>query len=74
MEEGKVVIQSIEGLKTATALKEVKNGGETSMVLMTKVAFEAEMEPSDIAELHRLLAGGHMVSVEIGSPQLSMPL
>ncbi len=74
MEEGKVTVESIEGLKTSTKLTEVKVDGETEMHLMTTVSFAAELEPDDIAELHRLLAAGHRIAISIFAAQSSMSL
>ena len=72
--EVKVVIQGIEKLKTRTEVKEEKDkeGEVTDRKLITQVQFEAEIDPSALANVHRLLAGDCSVHVVIGSPQAIM--
>lgn len=72
--EVKVGIKGIENLKTTTAVKEEKDkeGEVIDRRLITKVQFEAEIAPADLANVHRLLAGGASVHVVIGSPQAIM--
>ena len=73
--EAKVNLKSIENLKTSTGLKDEKEGGEVvDRHLVTKVQFECEAAPADLATIHRLLAADVSVSVVIGSPQLVMDL
>ncbi len=72
--EVKVEIKGIENLKTSTAVKEEKDkeGEVVERRLITKVQFEAEVSPSDLANVHRLLASDAPVHVVIGSPQAVM--
>jgi len=68
--EVKVVIRNIENLKTSTGIKEEKENGEVvGSRLITKVQFEAEIAPHELADVHRLLANRHSVSVVMGSRQ-----
>lgn len=72
--EVRVEIRNIENLKTSTGVKveKDKDGVETSRKLMTKIQFEAEIAPDDLAYVHRLLGGEAAVHVVIGSPQAVM--
>jgi len=64
----KVEIRNIENLKTSTGIKEEK-GTACVLRLITKVQFEAEIDPHELADVHRLLAAGHSVSMVMGSRQ-----
>jgi hypothetical protein len=72
--EVKVEIKGIENLKTSTGVKEEKDkdGEVIDRKLITRVQFEAEVDPSALANIHRLLAADSPVHVVIGSPQAVM--
>jgi len=72
--EVKVEIKNIENLKTSTGIKEEKDkdGEVIDRKLITKVQFEAEVNPIALSNAHRLLASGSPVHVIIGSPQAVM--
>ena len=72
--EVKVAIKGIENLKTSTGVKEEKgkDGEVLDRKLMTKIQFEAEIEPLALSNVHRLLAAEAPVHVVIGSPQAVM--
>ncbi len=74
--EVKVEIKDIEKLKTGTELKEEKDkdGEVVGSRLVTKIQFEAEVDPEALANIHRLLAAEASVHVVIGSPQAIMEL
>ena len=69
-----IEIRNIENLKTASAIKVEKDkDGETiDRRLVTKIQFEAEVEPAALSNIHRLLAEGVPVHVAIGSTQAIM--
>jgi len=72
--EVKVEIRNIENLKTSTGVKEEKDkeGEVIDRRLITKVQFEAEVAPTALSNVHRLLASESPVHVVIGSPQAIM--
>lgn len=72
--EVKVLVTDIENLKTSTGLKveKDKDGNVEDTRLITKIQFECEVTPSDIANVHRLMAAEAPVHVVIGSPQAVM--
>ena len=72
--EVKVEIKDISNLKTSTGVKEEKDkdGDVIDRKLVTKIQFEAEIDPTALANVHRLLAGEIPVHVVIGSPQAIM--
>ena len=72
--EVKIEIREIENLKTSTGVKEEKDkdGEVTDSKLITKIQFEAEIDPTALANVHRLLAADCSVHVIIGSPQAIM--
>lgn len=73
--EVKVEIKGIENLKTSTEMKEEKEKGEVvGRRLVTKIQFEAELEPGALANIHRFLAAGVRVSAILGSPQSVLEL
>ncbi len=74
--EVKIIVQQIDNLKTTTAIKveKDKDGEVTDRRLVTKVQFEAEIDPAQLAIVHRLLASETIVNVVIGSPQAIMDL
>jgi len=75
MPEQKVEIQGIENIKTKTAIRKIMDKGEEiDRELVTQVTFEGDLDPADIAQIHRLLKTGAQVNVSIWSPQLSMAL
>ncbi len=75
MPEQKIQINGIDEVKTQTVIKRIMDkGAEIDRKLVTKVTFEGELDPSDIAQIHRLLKSGASVNVDIYSPQLSMVL
>ena len=75
MAEQKIEITGVGEIKTSTAIRKIMvKGEEVDRQLVTRVQFEGELEPADIAQIHRLLKAGHNVNVSIWSPQLSMEL
>ena len=72
--EVKVTIRNIEKLKTTTEVKveKDKEGEVTDRRLITKIQFDAEVDPTALANVHRLLAAEIPVHVIIGSPQAIM--
>lgn len=71
--EQKVEIRKIDNIKTQTGLRKIMDKGEVvETKLVTKVSFEAEMDPHDISQIHRLLKAGHAVNIDVYSPQLIM--
>ena len=74
--EVKVEIKGIENLKTTTRVKEEKDkeGEIIDRKLITRIQFEAEVDPTALANVHRLLASESPVYVVIGSPQAIMEL
>ncbi len=72
--EVKVEIKDISNLKTSTAVKEEKDkeGNVEDRKLVTKIQFEAEIDPTALANVHRLLASDIPVHAVIGSPQAIM--
>ena len=72
--EVKGAIRNIEKLKTTTEVKveKDKEGEVTDRRLITKIQFEAEVDPTALANVHRLLAAEIPVHVIIGSPQAIM--
>jgi len=62
-------------IKTSTAIRKIiVKGEEVDRQLVTRVQFEGEIDPADVAQIHRLLQTGTEVNVSIWSPQLSMKL
>ena len=75
MAEQKIEIKDIDNIKTAIVIRKIMDKGEViDRELVTKVTFEGEIDPGDIAQIHRLLKTGHSVNVSLWSPQLSMEL
>ena len=75
MAEQKIQINGIDEVKTQTILRKIMDKGEeVDRKLVTKVTFEGELDPAEIAQIHRLLKAGHSINVDIYSPQLSMKL
>jgi hypothetical protein len=77
--EVKVMVRDIQKLKTTTKIQEEeekdKQTGEViDRRLVTKLSFEAEIPPGELANVHRLLAAEFPVHVLIGSPQEVMAL
>ena len=74
--EVKVKIENIENLKTSTGVKieKDKEGEVIDRRLVTRVQFEAEIEPGSLADVHRLLAAESPVHIIIGSPQAIMEM
>ena len=74
--EVKVQIKDIENLKTITGIKvdKDKDGNIADRYLITKIQFEAQIDPAELANIHRLLAGDASVNVVMGSPQTIMEL
>ena len=71
--EQKVEIRKIDNIKTQTALRKIMDKGEVvETKLITKVTFEAEMDPHQVSQIHRLIQGGHEVNIDVSSPQLIM--
>jgi len=73
--EVKVHIKDIENLKTSTGAKveiDKETGQEIDRRLITKVQFEGEVDPTVLANIHRLMAVKAPVHVVIGSPQAVM--
>lgn len=72
--EVKVHIENVENLTTKTGLKvETDKDGEiVSRELITKVAFECNIKPAALSNVHRLLEAGAPVHMIIGSPQAVM--
>ncbi len=72
--EVKVEIKNIENLKTSTGVKveKDKDGEVADTRLITKVQFECEATPAELANVHRLMAAEAPVHVIIGSPQAIM--
>jgi len=72
--EVKVLIRDIENLKTSTSVQveKDKDGEVLSRKLVTKIQLEAEVEPTALSNVHRLLASESPVHVVIGSPQAVM--
>ena len=75
MAENKVELNGIDGVKTQTFVKKIMDNGEVVETrLMTKVTFEAEVDPAEIAQIHRLLQSGHNINIDVYSPQLAMKM
>jgi len=75
MSDQRIEIRGIDNIKTKTAIRKIMDKGEEiDRLLITQVTFEGELEPADIAQIHRLLKAGHDVNVDIYSPQLTMSL
>lgn len=75
--EVKVMVQDIKKLKTATEVQEEKDKETGEVIdrhLVTKLSFEAEIAPGELANIHHLLAAEFPVCVLIGSSQQVMPL
>ncbi len=74
--EIKMHIKDIENLRTSTGVKveKDKEGEVIDRKLVTKVQFEAEVDPTALANVHRLLASESPVHVVIGSPQAAMEM
>ena len=74
--EIKMHIKDIENLRTSTGVKveKDKDGEVIDRKLVTKVQFEAEVDPTALANVHRLLASESPVHVVIGSPQAAMEM
>lgn len=74
--EVKVKIEGIENLKTRTEkiIDKDKEGEVIGSRLVTKVQFEAEIDPEALANVHRLLAAEAPVHIIIGSPQAIMEM
>ncbi len=71
--EVKVVIKNIENLKTQTGIREEKDQGEViSRKLITRISFECDAKPEDMANVLHLIAGEAPVHIIIGSPQALM--
>jgi len=72
--EVKVEIRDIENLKTSTGVKveKDKDGEVTDRRLVTRIQFEAEVDPAALSNIHRLLASEVPVHAIIGSPQAIM--
>ncbi len=72
--EVKVVIKDIENLKTSTGVKveKDKDGEVIDRRLITKVQFEAEIDPTALGNVRRLLGSEIPVHAVIGSPQAVM--
>lgn len=69
--EQKVEIRKIDNIKTQTGLRKIMDKGEVvETKLITKVTFEAEMDPHQVSQIHRLIQGGHEVNIDVSSPQL----
>ena len=73
--ENAIEIKGVAEVKTATVIRKiVVKGEEIDRQLVTKVQFEGQLDPSDVAEIHRLLKSGHSINISIWSPQLSMKI
>lgn len=71
--EVKVIIKGAEELKTNTFLKPIKQDGEIiGHKFVTKVQFETEIEPGELALIHQLLRNDETVYAVIGSRQAVM--
>ena len=70
-----IEIKGVTEVKTATIIRKVMvQGEEVDRQLVTKVQFEGQLDPSDVADIHRLLKSGHSINMTIWSPQLSMKM
>jgi len=75
MPEQAIEIRGVDEIKTSTAIRKIiVKGEEVDRQLVTRVQFEGEIDPADVAQIHRLLQTGTEVNVSIWSPQLSMKL
>ena len=75
MSELKIEIAGVDNIKTQTVIRKIMDKGEEiDRELVTKVTFEGELEPADIAQIHRLLKSGAGINISIWSPQFSMEL
>ena len=75
MADQRITINGVDEVKTATVLRKIMDKGEEiDRRLVTKVTLEGEIDPAEIAQIHRLLKAGHSINVDIYSPQLSMKL
>jgi len=74
--EVKVQITDIENLKTITGMKvdKDKDGNIKDRYMVTKIQFEAQIKPEELANIHRLLASDASVNVVMASPQTIMDL
>jgi hypothetical protein len=67
----KIGITSIGNLNTQTKVELDKNSGE--LKLITKVSFEAEIQPEAISELLKLQKKGIVINADFMSPQYPLP-
>ena len=75
MANNAIEIKGVDEFKTSTAIRKIMSKGEeVDRELVTKVTFEGDLDPADVAQIHRLLKSGAEVNVSIWSPQLSMAL
>jgi len=75
MPEQKIEVSGVDEIKTSTAIRKIMvKGEEVDRQLVTKVSFEGDLDPADVAQIHRLLKSGAQINVSIWSPQLSMKL
>ena len=75
MPEQKIEIAGVDNIKTQTVIRKIMDKSEEiDRVLVTRVTFEGELDPADIAQIHRLLKSGAGINISIWSPQLSMAL
>jgi len=71
MPEVKVSIHGISHLTTSTKVNIDKEGERTQV---TKISFESEVAPSEIARLLHIQRSGHTLDVAISAPQATMDL
>jgi len=75
MAEQQIEIAGVDSIKTQTVIRKImEEGEEIDRQLVTKVTFEGELDPADIAQIHRLLKSGAGINIFIRSPQFSMAL
>jgi len=75
MPEQAIEIRGVDEIKTSTVIRKIiVKGEEVDRQLVTRVQFEGELDPADVAQIHRLLQTGTEVNISIWSPQLSMKL
>lgn len=74
MANGFIEIKGIDNIKTQTELKKtMEDGSVVETQLITKISFQGEIDPGELARIHSLLKPGHEIEINIGAPQLSMP-
>ena len=68
MPELRIAIIGVDNIKTQTVIRKIMDKNEEiDRVLITKVTFEGELDPADVAQIHRLLKSGAGINISIWS-------